>query len=157
MQNLLATIATLGPVGMLPAPGTAGSFTALIIAAGITHQAGMMGLVAALVLITIIAFPAITAYTRKTGIHDAGPVVIDEVIGQWLPLLLLPPFSMTTASFVTYGLTFVLFRVFDVLKPGPIRRAEALPGSAGVIADDVLAGVAAGIAMALGLTMWGGM
>ena len=81
-----------------------------------------MGLLICLVIITIVAFPAITAYTRKTGVHDAGPVIIDEVIGQWLPLLLLPPFSMDAVSLIGYGLAFVLFRLFDILKPGPIRR-----------------------------------
>ena len=93
MRNLTAAIATLGPVGMLPAPGTAGSFAAIIMAAVITHQAGIGGLVVALVIVVLLAFPAIDAHYRKTGIKDAGPVVIDEVIGQWLPLLLLPPFS----------------------------------------------------------------
>lgn len=145
MRNLAAAIATLGPVGMLPAPGTAGSFAALIMAAVITHQAGIGGLVAALVVVVLLAFPAIDAHYRKTGIKDAGPVVIDEVIGQWLPLLLLPPFSMETGSLIGYGLAFILFRLFDITKPGPVRKAEALPGAAGVIADDVLAGIAAGV------------
>ena len=145
MRNLAAAIATLGPVGMLPAPGTAGSFAALIMAAVITHQAGIGGLVVVLVVVVLLAFPAIDAHYRKTGIKDAGPVVIDEVIGQWLPLLLLPPFSMETGSLIGYGLAFILFRLFDITKPGPVRKAEALPGAAGVIADDVLAGIAAGV------------
>lgn len=145
MRNLAAAIATLGPVGMLPAPGTAGSFAALIMAAVITHQAGIGGLVVALVVVVLLAFPAIDAHYRKTGIKDAGPVVIDEVIGQWLPLLLLPPFSMGTDSLIGYGLAFILFRLFDITKPGPVRKAEALPGATGVIADDVLAGIAAGV------------
>ena len=148
MRNLTAAIATLGPVGMLPAPGTAGSFAAIIMAAVITHQAGIGGLVVALVIVVLLAFPAIDAHYRKTGIKDAGPVVIDEVIGQWLPLLLLPPFSLDKGSLIGYGLAFILFRLFDITKPGPIRKAEALPGAAGVIADDVLAGIAAGVIIA---------
>ena len=148
MRNLAAAIATLGPVGMLPAPGTAGSFAALIMAAVITQQAGIGGLVVALVVVVLLAFPAIDAHYRKTGIKDAGPVVIDEAIGQWLPLLLLPPFSMGTDSLIGYGLAFILFRLFDITKPGPVRKAEALPGAAGVIADDVLAGIAAGVVIA---------
>jgi len=148
MRNLAAAIATLGPVGMLPAPGTAGSFAALIMAAVITHQAGIGGLVVALVVVVLLAFPAIDAHYRKTGIKDAGPVVIDEAIGQWLPLLLLPPFSMGTDSLIGYELAFILFRLFDITKPGPVRKAEALPGAAGVIADDVLAGIAAGVVIA---------
>ena len=145
MRNLLAAIATLGPVGMLPAPGTAGSFAALIMAALITNQTGMYGLIIAIALVTVLAFPAIDAHYKKTGIKDAGPVVIDEVIGQWLPLLLIPPFTMTAPSVIAYGSAFLLFRLFDITKPGPIRKAEAMAGSAGVIADDVLAGIAAGI------------
>lgn len=157
MQNILAAIATLGPVGLLPAPGTAGSFAAVVMAAALTNQAGMIGLVIGLVVVTVIAFPAISAYTKKTGVHDAGPVVIDEVIGQWLPLLLLPPFTLTVDACLAYGAAFVLFRVFDILKPGLIRRAEAMPGAAGVIADDVLAGITAGVILWGGMMIWGQM
>ena len=51
-------------------------------------------------------------------------------------------------SLIGYGLAFILFRLFDITKPGPVRKAEALPGAAGVIADDVLAGIAAGVIIA---------
>ena len=64
MRNLTAAIATLGPVGMLPA-GTAGSFAAIIMAAAITHQAGIGGLVVALVIVVLLAFPAIDARTAN--------------------------------------------------------------------------------------------
>ena len=61
-----------------------------------------------------------------------------------------------TDSLIGYGLAFILFRLFDITKPGPVRKAEALPGAAGVIADDVLAGIAAGVVIAA-ILMTGGL
>ena len=72
MRNLAAAIATLGPVGMLPAPGTAGSFAALIMAAVITHQAGIGGLVVALVVVVLLAFPRSMPITAKQASRMPG-------------------------------------------------------------------------------------
>jgi phosphatidylglycerophosphatase A len=72
--------------------------------------------------------------------HDASRIVIDEVVGQMLTLAIV---SRTSPSSVASGtiLGFLLFRIFDILKPFPIRRLELLPGGVGVMADDVGAGL----------------
>jgi len=70
--------------------------------------------------------------------HDSQRIVIDEVIGQMIA------FSLAGATRISWGLIFagfVLFRFFDIVKPFPIRHLERLPGGAGVIADDVGAGL----------------
>jgi phosphatidylglycerophosphatase A len=68
--------------------------------------------------------------------------VIDEAAGQWLALLLLPVFSWKTAS-----LSFLLFRAFDIWKPCPAAQAERLPGGVGIMADDLVAGLYANLAV----------
>jgi phosphatidylglycerophosphatase A len=74
-------------------------------------------------------------------------VVIDEVAGQWIALLVVP------LDWRWYLAAFLLFRVFDILKPGPVRMAEKLPGGVGVMADDIVAGVFA--AVCLLIIQWG--
>lgn len=75
-------------------------------------------------------------YMERTNSHDPGPVVIDEVAGQWIVLLLTP------LDPVYYMLSFVLFRLFDIFKPWPISWVdESVNGAWGVMLDDVLAGV----------------
>ena len=86
-------------------------------------------------------------YQSETGRHDAGEVVIDEVAGQWIALLVVP------LDWRWYLAAFLLFRVFDILKPGPVRMAEKLPGGVGVMADDIVAGVFAGVCLLI--IQWG--
>jgi phosphatidylglycerophosphatase A len=79
------------------------------------------------------------------GRHDDGRIVIDEVAGQLLALAFLP-------LRLEVALTgFALFRLFDIWKPGPIRRAERWPGGLGVVADDLVAGL---LANAGGQLLW---
>jgi|SRR5215831_16163139 len=77
------------------------------------------------------------------GVADPGQIVIDEISGQLIsltPLALLSSFSITGLI-----IGFVLFRIFDIFKPYPIRRLERLPGGLGVMADDALAGIYAAV------------
>jgi phosphatidylglycerophosphatase A len=88
------------------------------------------------------------------GCEDDGRIVVDEVAGQWLTLapLLVVPGAALSAPWVVTG--FVLFRVFDIWKPGPVRWAERrFPGGLGVMLDDIVAGVLGGVVLsgALGL------
>ena len=145
MSVFLAQLATLGPIGRyLPAPGTAGSITALI-TGFVLAKHGFMILFSALLLITILGVFAADAYSQLTGTDDAGEVIIDEVAGQWLVLLCIPP-NIDLALF-WYVAGFVLFRLFDILKPWPVSAAEGLPGGIGVMADDMVAGTLAGMAL----------
>ena len=141
------TIATLGPVGRLrPAPGTWGSVAALLMGIGLA-SAGSWILEIGVVIVCIIGVVASQRYELATGRKDASEVVIDEVAGQWIALLVVPlQWQWVLAAFA-------LFRLFDIMKPGPVRMAEALPGGWGVMADDIVAGVLA--AACLLTAQWG--
>ena len=145
MSVFLAQLATLGPIGRyLPAPGTAGSIAALITGFLIAKN-GFFILFSALFLVTLLGVFAADAYSRLTNTDDAGEVIIDEVAGQWLVLLCIPP-NIDSAP-LWYGAGFILFRLFDILKPWPVSAAERLPGGIGVMADDVVAGTLAGMSL----------
>jgi phosphatidylglycerophosphatase A len=77
------------------------------------------------------------------GKKDPGQVVIDETAGYLVATLLIPP------GLTTLGLSFFLFRLFDVLKPPPARQLESLEGALGIMADDVVAGLFANLALQL--------
>ena len=145
MSVFLTQLATLGPIGRyLPAPGTAGSVSALI-AGFFLAKNGFFILFSALLLITVFGVFAADAYSRLTNTDDAKEIIIDEVAGQWLVLLCIPP--NIDWALLWYGAGFILFRLFDILKPWPVSAAERLPGGIGVMADDVVAGTLAGMAL----------
>jgi phosphatidylglycerophosphatase A len=140
---LALAISTFG-VGYLPlAPGTWGSLVAVGIFLGFTRLATGNALVA-LVLVVIIAvtFAGIWAASRTeelSGRKDPGKVVVDEVAGQLISLFPLTLFAHW--SIVAVIISFILFRFFDIVKPYPARRLEALKGGFGIMCDDLLAGV----------------
>jgi phosphatidylglycerophosphatase A len=155
-QFLLSWLATLGPLGYAPAPGTMGSAAALFIGGVITITLGMIPLVIMIIAVTIMAFPAIDAHTSITKTHDASEIIIDEVIGQWLVLLAIPIAASWNGFYLSSLLAaFILFRIFDILKPPPVSLAEDLPGAAGVIADDIMAGVLAGVVIMASFQLYG--
>jgi phosphatidylglycerophosphatase A len=86
-------------------------------------------------LVTLIGIPAATRVARGSGIKDPQFVVIDEVAGQLVALIGIP---LTWKSFLV---GFILFRVFDIVKPPPVRQLEAIPEGAGIVLDDVAAGL----------------
>ncbi len=126
-----------------PGPGTYGSAAAcaLWLLAGwlVHHNTQTLALLTAIgvTLATALGIPAATLVARESGREDPGFVVIDEVAGQWVALLLMPPVWPNAL------LAFVLFRFFDILKPWPIRKLEALPEGTGIMVDDLGAGVLA--------------
>jgi len=133
---------------MKPGPGTYGSVAALLLWFGAAHlfHPGRLALaiataVAAL-LITLIGIPASTIVARESGRQDPGFVVVDEVAGQWIALIAVRP------NWQHAALALLLFRFFDIWKPWPIRRLEALPEGTGIMLDDVAAGL---LALAVGL------
>jgi phosphatidylglycerophosphatase A len=126
-----------------PGPGTYGSVAAVILWFLAAHifpcsstTLSLATLVAALV-ITLIGIPASTIVARESGRKDPGFVVIDEVAGQLFALTLMPP------DWQHALLALILFRLFDIWKPWPIRKLEALPNGTGIMLDDVAAGLAA--------------
>jgi phosphatidylglycerophosphatase A len=138
------TVATFFGAGLLkPGPGTYGSVAALglwFAAAHVLQPAPATLAIAtaiAALLATLIGIPAATIVARESGREDPGHVVIDEVAGQLITLILCPP------DWQHALLALALFRLFDILKPWPIRKLEALPGGTGIMLDDVGAGILA--------------
>lgn len=124
-----------------PGPGTWGSVAAVLLWGGyawLAHPAPqklLLVLFVAIVFATVLGVPAATIVEREAGRTDPGFVVIDEVIGQWITLLGSP------ADWRHGLIALVLFRLFDITKPFPVRRLERLPRGWGIIFDDVAAGL----------------
>jgi phosphatidylglycerophosphatase A len=130
-------VASFLGVGLVPvAPGTAGSAAALLPGLALLWLSPW-ALLAGAGVVTAIGLWAVHA--ARAG-DDPGWVVIDEVAGQWIALLALPHPSLFGAL-----AAFAAFRLFDITKPGPVGWSERLPGAAGVMADDVLAGMLAAL------------
>ncbi|MBL4693489.1 MAG: phosphatidylglycerophosphatase A [Magnetovibrio sp.] len=130
-------LATWFGSGYLPkAPGTWGSLAALPFAWIMVQMWGVWVLAIASGVVFVIGLWAAKDYMDRSGVHDPGPVVIDEVAGQWMVLLLAP------LDPVYYLISFVLFRLFDIFKPWPISWADkSLAGAWGVMLDDIFAGL----------------
>ena len=128
-------LATCGGVGRVPvAPGTAGSLVGLACYGAVQLLGGGWLELALLAAVTAGGVWASGAAERHVGRPDPGLVVIDEVAGMLLTLLWLP------VGWAGALAGFVLFRLFDVFKPFPVRQAERLGGGWGVMADDLAAG-----------------
>ena len=127
-------VATAFGAGYAPiAPGTAGSAVALVILWLVPFS--RPALVAFFVVVTVVGTWAAHVAEVSLGEKDPGAIVIDEVAGMTLSVILLPlPFGLPA---LVVG--FVLFRIFDVVKPFPAGRAQALPGGPGVMVDDLIA------------------
>lgn len=147
MRNLVLFAATGAGSGYSPvAPGTAGS------AVGVLLYAALLPLPPAAFPIVLagVTLLGTWAAARAEGIFgrkDDGRITIDEIAGMLLTLAFLPP----QRPLLAVGLGFLLFRLFDILKPPPARALEALPGGVGVMADDLVAGLYANVA---GQVVW---
>lgn len=136
-NNISVCVSTFFFVGRFPiAPGTAGSFIALVLAWPILAYFGALGLAVASIIVFVIGVWAVDIYQAHTGSHDGGEIVIDEVAGQWLVLM------VSALDIAHFAVGFLLFRLFDIWKPWPIGWADrSLKGGFGVMADDILAGL----------------
>jgi phosphatidylglycerophosphatase A len=133
---LLAT--WFGSGYITPAPGTWGTLAALPFGIAIMALAGPLALAAASVLIFIIGLWAAKKFDAAAGTHDSKHIVIDEVTGQWIAMI---PAGLNP---LWIGVSFILFRGFDIVKPWPISYADKhINGPLGVMIDDILAGIAA--------------
>ena len=130
-------IATWFGAGNLPiAPGTWGSAVAAIMAWPIVSIWGLPGLIAATLMLALVGTWAAGVYCAHSPESDPGPVVVDEVVGQWITLLVIPP------DLLFYVIGFFLFRIADIFKPWPASWADQkVPGGLGVMLDDVFAGI----------------
>lgn len=147
MTRFAVFVATAGYCGYFPfAPGTVGSAAGLVVYALVWWSGSPLvevGLIAGLFALGVWAG---TIAERYFGGVDPGPIVIDEVVGMLITLAFIPVgWSAALAGFI-------LFRIFDVIKPYPAGRFEALHGGLGVMADDAMAAVYANLT--LRLTLW---
>lgn len=142
---------TLFYSGLSPkAPGTVGSFVALIIGLALLQYIHESTLFMLSILITVIAVKQIDIYEKEVGVHDGKEIVIDELAGMWLALSICVPNAQDMNHFLIMGaLAFVFFRIFDIWKPSIIGKIdEKVSGGWGVMGDDLVAGLAAGVASA---------
>lgn len=99
------------------------------------------------ILVTIVAIKQIDIYEKEAGIHDSSEIVIDELAGMWIALAICGINSENVL--ILAPLAFIFFRVFDIWKPSIIGKIDRdLKGGLGVMADDVVAGIFAGICTA---------
>lgn len=140
-----AALATAGGAGYFPfAPGTVGSAVGLLLFWPLQH-APVAVQIAATVVLFFASVLASARLARRLGVEDPGVVVVDEVVGMWVTLLLVPFTPVTAAA------GFLLFRALDVFKPWPAREMESLPGGWGIMSDDVMAGLYANLLLQAGL------
>lgn len=143
-SRLRLAIATGCGIGYFPfAPGTLGSLEGLVLAWALARLGGSWAVAFGWAAVTLVGFWSSREAEAQFGRRDPAPVVIDEVSGQLLGLLFVPP----SAAGWLGG--FVLFRIFDIWKPYPVRRLESWPGASGIMADDLVAGAYANVVQQL--------
>lgn len=146
---LWATLtATFFGVGKLrPGPGTWGSAAAAILwyalARALAPSQRTPVEIALALAVTLLGIPAATQVARAYAKKDPQFVVVDEVAGQLIALIAVP------VAWKTFLAGFILFRVFDIVKPPPVRQLERLPEGTGIVLDDVAAGLYALVVMQL--------
>jgi phosphatidylglycerophosphatase A len=138
-------------VGLLPAmPGTWASLAALPCAWVIRSWCAGIGLAAATAIIFVVGYWASAKVAKASGTRDPSIIVVDEVAGQWLVLV------GTALDPLSYFLAFLMFRIFDIWKPWPVRWADHhLQGGLGIMLDDLLAAVYAVVVLSVLLAIGG--
>ncbi|MGE3879017.1 MAG: phosphatidylglycerophosphatase A [Planctomycetota bacterium] len=158
-DRLSALLLTAGGLGMVAvAPGTFGTLGGVVPAIVLGAMFDPPTLTWLLAGLALALFSIGTCQTRAIGrifgVSDPGAVVLDEVVG-YLVVVAIDSWLHGRPLPTTHAVAFLLFRIFDILKPPPIRRFEEMPGALGVMADDVMAGVYAALVLlgvhALGL------
>lgn len=150
-QTLARVIATVGGLGYAPvAPGTFGSLAAVLAFLCFPPYLPPFWFTAALLALALIAVWAAQRLATAGNNSDPSEVIIDEVIGMAVTLAFLP------LNAVTIWAGFALFRLFDIVKPYPVRQVEKLHGGWGIVLDDALAGVYANLVLRVGIYFWAG-
>lgn len=138
--RLATLIATFLGIGRLrPGPGTWASAVTVLLWAAFAHAIPASARTSAAMVLAValiaIGVPCSTLAARAAGLKDPQFIVIDEVAGQLVALIAVP------LAWKTFLAGFILFRAFDIFKPPPVRQLEALPEGAGIVLDDVAAGL----------------
>ncbi|WCB33778.1 phosphatidylglycerophosphatase A family protein [Helicobacter pylori] len=131
------------------APGTIGSFVALLLGLPVLiFSANTLFLGA--IFIGLIAITQIDKEEEESKIHDSSYIVIDELVGMWLAM------AISGLSLAGVVLSFIFFRIYDITKPSLIGKIDKeVKGGLGVVADDALAGVLAGLSVLLVISILG--
>lgn len=133
-----------------PGPGTYGSVAAVLLWLAVAYGlhpapwALALGTAIAAAVTTWFGILAATIVARESDRKDPGHIVIDEVVGQWIALIAMP------ATWQCALLALILFRLFDITKPPPVRQLERFPDGMGIMLDDVAAGL---LALGFGLSI----
>ncbi|GAA6895212.1 phosphatidylglycerophosphatase A [Helicobacter pylori] len=131
------------------APGTIGSLVALLLGLPILIFSANTLFLAA-ILIGLIAIAQIDKEEEESKIHDSSYIVIDELVGMWLAM------AISGLSLAGVVLSFIFFRIYDITKPSLIGKIDKeVKGGLGVVADDALAGVLAGLSVLLVVNILG--
>ena len=131
-------IGTVFYIGKLPlAPGTWASIFAVLCWYFLFQSVNHFVLPAISIFLFLIGGIASDTILKHSKEHDPSRIVIDEWVGQWVAL------SMMPINIRTGVVAFIAFRIFDIIKPGPVRKMEKIPGGWGIMADDVMAGIMA--------------
>ncbi|MEI6669831.1 MAG: phosphatidylglycerophosphatase A [Acidobacteriota bacterium] len=147
-SRIAFAVATWAYTGYSPvAPGTAGSAAGLLLIVPLRMLGSPWLDVGAALVVFAVGIWSATVVERQLGIEDPGIVVVDEVLGMLVSLLWLP------LSWPVVVAAFLLFRVFDIIKPWPAGRFEHLGGGLGIMADDAMAGVYANLVVQV-LVWW---
>jgi phosphatidylglycerophosphatase A len=148
LKRFAVLLATWFGCGYFPwGPGTVGSLAAAVILFLVGKTIGFFRLTP-LLLTAVLIVPAVWASTitaRELRVPDPGVVVIDEVLGQWVSFL-----GAAVLNWKSLLIGFILFRVFDIWKPWPVRNFEKLPEGLGIVCDDLAAGVYGALILYLG-------
>ena len=146
LNSLFVTMFGLGKIKFMP--GTLGSFATTIILFYLFHSLNISSniILIGLIIIFIYSFYAVSSHIKNSENKDPGEIIIDEFLGQSIPIYLYEISHGTTKesneAIVYYGLFFILFRYFDIMKPFPVNFFDKnFKNSFGVIMDDICAGL----------------
>lgn len=143
-DRVVIAIATLGPLGALPAPGTWGSLAGVAWVVVVTQPIGSMAELLVVAAGLYLAFALCGEAEQRLAKTDPPEVNLDEFVSVPLVFLGLRDVLAAGPAWAVYALGFALFRLFDIVKPFGIARLQRLHGGAGVLLDDVAAALAAG-------------
>jgi len=136
-------LATGGWVGMFPImPGTVGALWGVPLSLAVAAAPQPLVQLLIIAVLVLVGVPLCTAAAARLGLKDPGPVVFDEIVALPVTFFLHP---VHDPAVLIAG--FLLFRLFDILKPPPVRQLERLPAGWGIMTDDLAAGVYANLSL----------
>jgi phosphatidylglycerophosphatase A len=155
VRRLAVLLATGFGIGYLPlAPATWASAVVTLAFFALLPRVDWIFTLAAIAVVTPLAIWASGEAERELG-RDAHPIVIDEVAGMLVSVCGVPMLGRGSAYFaIMLALAFLLFRIFDIWKPYPVRGSQSLPGGYGVVVDDLLAGIYTNVSLQIIARAW---